>query len=217
MKMKENQRWSDFFASWSNKLTEARGDFWPDENKISMLQSALNRKLTTALAGNHMLPDDDFNEWIQIVNKVSQRLEMVDVRFGSWQNLSLPEAQKDGKFSRSNTNKHASEGKIMDSQDNNDNWRPQAGDLDDSGDTVMGGINAASVERRRAKWKTRAELEKLKQERRCFRCERQGCITSRCPLLPAKKPKNLRVNSVTLPEIDPSTYIIDEENHDSEN
>ncbi|KAI0996343.1 hypothetical protein K3495_g11837 [Podosphaera aphanis] len=94
----------------------------------------------------------------------------------------------------------------MDSQDNNHNWRPQAGDLDDSGDTVMGEINTASVERRRAKWKIRAEIEKLKQEGCCFRCKRQGCITSRCPLLPAKKPKNLRVNSVTLPEIDPSTF-----------
>ena len=40
MKMRENERWAEFFASWSNKLTEARGDFWPDQNKISMLQNA---------------------------------------------------------------------------------------------------------------------------------------------------------------------------------
>ncbi|KAI0991045.1 hypothetical protein K3495_g17142, partial [Podosphaera aphanis] len=39
LKMKENERWADFFASWSNKLTEARGDFWADENKISMLEN----------------------------------------------------------------------------------------------------------------------------------------------------------------------------------
>lgn len=71
MKMKENQRWPDFYASWSNKLTEARGDFWPDDNKISMLQSALNKKLVTALAGNHLLPDNDFHEWVQIVNKIA--------------------------------------------------------------------------------------------------------------------------------------------------
>lgn len=78
MKMKDSQRWSDFYASWSNKLTEARGDFWPDDNKISMLQNAINKRLTTALAGNHLLPDDDFHVWIRIVNKVAQRLESVD-------------------------------------------------------------------------------------------------------------------------------------------
>ena len=220
MKMKENQRWSDFLASWSNKLTEARGDFWPDDNKISMLQSALNKKLTIALAGNHMLPEDNFHDWVEIVNKIAQRLEMVDVRFGSWQNSSSPEAHKDGKSSRNNTNVHTFESRTEDSQENIYNRRPQAGDLDDSGDTVMGGINAANVansERRRAKWKTKADIERLKKEGRCFRCERQGCITSRCPLLPAKKPKNLRVNNVNLPEIDPSMYIIDEENRDSEN
>lgn len=220
MKMKENQRWSDFLASWSNKLTEARGDFWPDDNKISLLQSALNKKLTIALAGNHMLPEDDFNDWVEIVNKIAQRLEMVDIRFGNWQNLNSPEAHKDRKTLRNNTDVHTFESRTIDSQENIHNQRLQAGDLDDSGDTIMGGINAANIassERRRAKWKTRADIERLKKEGRCFRCERQGCITSRCPLLPAKKPKNLRVNVVTLPEIDPSLYIIDEENRDSEN
>ena len=55
MKMKDNQKWPDFIAAWSNKLTEARGDFWADENKISMLKSSINRKLAQTLAGNHLL------------------------------------------------------------------------------------------------------------------------------------------------------------------
>lgn len=41
IKKKNNQQWPEFFAAWSNKLTEARGDFWPDGNKISMLRSSL--------------------------------------------------------------------------------------------------------------------------------------------------------------------------------
>lgn len=53
-----------------------------------MLQSALNKKFVTALAGNYMLLDDDFYEWLKIVNKVAQRLEMVNTRFGEWQNNS---------------------------------------------------------------------------------------------------------------------------------
>lgn len=98
----------------------------------------------------------------------------------------------------------------------------QVGNLDDSGDTIMGGINSANIanmERRRAKWKTKAQLDKLRGEGRCFRCERQGCISRRCPLLPAIKPRNNgpRVNSTALPEIDPSVYSIDEEKPNSEN
>ncbi|KAI0994937.1 hypothetical protein K3495_g13244 [Podosphaera aphanis] len=44
--MQEGERWADFFASWSNKLTEARGDFWADENKISMPENAISKRLT---------------------------------------------------------------------------------------------------------------------------------------------------------------------------
>ncbi|KAI0991176.1 hypothetical protein K3495_g17011, partial [Podosphaera aphanis] len=41
----------------------------------------------------------------------------------------------------------------------------------------------------RAKWKTAEQIEKLRMERRCFRCERQGCKTDYCSLLPAINPK----------------------------
>ncbi|KAI0991675.1 hypothetical protein K3495_g16512, partial [Podosphaera aphanis] len=78
MKMGEGQRWPEFFAAWSNKLTEARGDFWDDANKISMLWNALNGDLIRALAGNTSLPHDDFNTWITLVNQVAQQLEMAD-------------------------------------------------------------------------------------------------------------------------------------------
>ena len=62
-------------------MTEALGDFWPDDNKISLLQNALNKKLTMELASNHMLPDDDFNEWVNIVNRVAQQFEIAESRF----------------------------------------------------------------------------------------------------------------------------------------
>ena len=62
-------------------MTEARRDFWPDDNKISLLQNALNKKLTIALASNHFLPDDDFNGWVNIVNRVAQQFETAESRF----------------------------------------------------------------------------------------------------------------------------------------
>ncbi|KAI0991894.1 hypothetical protein K3495_g16293, partial [Podosphaera aphanis] len=41
----------------------------------------------------------------------------------------------------------------------------------------------------RAKWKTREQIYRFQMECRCFRCERQGCNTRICPLLPAINPK----------------------------
>lgn len=41
----------------------------------------------------------------------------------------------------------------------------------------------------RAKWKTPEQIVKLQKDFRCYRCERQGCNTRICPLLPAINPK----------------------------
>ena len=66
----------------------------------------------------------------------------------------------------------------------------------------------------RAKWKTKAQLEKLREEGRCFRCERKGCITNKRPLLPARKSR-ININSLELPVIDPLVCVIDDEDKDS--
>lgn len=101
----------------------------------------------------------------------------------------------------------------------NDTTRPnfqveQTADLDASGDTIMGGINAANVRKKiraRAKWKTSSELERLREEKRCFRCERYGCASRKCPLLPARRPSanSFRVNSAEILEMDPAVYILE--------
>ncbi|KHJ33691.1 hypothetical protein EV44_g3471 [Erysiphe necator] len=96
----------------------------------------------------------------------------------------------------------------------------QPGDIDDSGDTYMGGVNAAGVsrgEQRRALWKSKAQIEKLRSEGKCYRCERQGCIIRKFPLLPAIRPKgrSTSVNKVAFPEISPLVYYLnDGENQD---
>ncbi|KAI0992888.1 hypothetical protein K3495_g15296, partial [Podosphaera aphanis] len=51
----------------------------------------------------------------------------------------------------------------------------------------------------RAKWKTAEQIEKLQMECRCFRCERQGCNTKSCPLLPAINPKFTKLRNNYLP------------------
>ena len=78
----------------------------------------------------------------------------------------------------------------------------------------MGGVNSANVIRgpngkpMRAKWKSREQIEKLKKERKCYRCERKGCSTKTCVFLPALKPvsNKIAVNSLNLGPIDPSVW-----------
>ncbi|KAI0996128.1 hypothetical protein K3495_g12053 [Podosphaera aphanis] len=48
----------------------------------------------------------------------------------------------------------------------------------------------------RAKWKTVEQIDKLRMECRCFRCERQGCSTTRCSLLPAINPKFKKISNI---------------------
>lgn len=183
-----------------------------------MLENALNNRLTQALAGNHLIPDDNFDEWVVIVNKVAQKVEMADQRCrwtagrnhsagpSRYSNSSFVEPPKAGYSLTSNQEQR-------ESLPVNEPRQPV--EMDESGDTIMGGINNAVIgnkERRRAKWKSRAEIDRLRQEGKCFRCERRGCNSRNCPLLPARKPKNFKinVNSLVLPEIDPSVYSIDE-------
>ena len=73
----------------------------------------------------------------------------------------------------------------------------------------MGGINLINVPRGpnkkpfRAKWKSPSQIEALRREGKSFRCERKGCSTKICKVLPAKKPKdqNPNINSIDLPKI----------------
>lgn len=73
MKMGNKQEWNSFFSSWANKLTEPHGDNWPDETKITMSRGALSYKLRAALASNHLLPSDNYYEWIRIVGQIAMQ------------------------------------------------------------------------------------------------------------------------------------------------
>ena len=84
-----------------------------------------------------------------------------------------------------------------------------AGEADSTGDTFMGGINLTNVARGpngkplREKWKTPAQIEELRSERKCYRYERKGCNTKICKVLSAQRPKQLgpAINITDLPDI----------------
>lgn len=97
------------------------------------------------------------------------------------------------------------------------------GTVDAAGDTVMGGVNMARVLRGangkplRAKWKDQDQIGKLRSEGKCFRCERKGCNTRICRLLPARKPekKKVEINVNEYCNLDPNLYEEDDGNESS--
>ena len=191
-----------------------------------MLRSSINRKLSQTLAGNHLLPDNDFSEWIRIVNKVAQQVEMSERYFQGQRS----QHRSDFKPNMDSAleippNKYREESHDYE-VDPSRGDKNRVGNLDGAGDTIMGGINTSGVakgERRRALWKNKAKIDKLRLEGKCFRCERRGCITRNCPLFSANRPKSnsTNVNMTELPDISPSLYRLDEvdsvNGEDSEN
>lgn len=214
LKMGSKQRWNSFFPLWANKLTEAQGDVWPDETKITMLKGTLNQTLRIALASNHLLPENDFDEWVRIVSRIAQQYDELT--------RSSSSLIDHGRFNQTNNRQlgmnvdKTVHNSLPQQWSRSDNERHFVGDLDSTGDTIMGGVNhvgAATGGKGRnlvSKWKSPEQIERLRKDRRCYRCERRGCNTRICPLGPAEKPKTNRdvyINVADLSGIDPSLYL----------
>lgn len=184
-----------------------------------MLRNALNETIRRALSGNHLLPRDDYAEWVGIVGQVSQQVEEfathgrrvaqrenLERGANNTRNFQQPISRDRGRYA----------GRIS-----------QGRPYDGQGDVIMGGVNTARLRQpsdneyglnqyaqqpappnRRSRWKTPDEIRQLRSENRCYRCGRKGCNTRVCRVLPAINPvgNNVRTNAVTLDPIDEGVY-----------
>ncbi|KAI0997088.1 hypothetical protein K3495_g11100 [Podosphaera aphanis] len=194
MKMGENQRWSTFYLNWASKLMEAEGDVWSDRSKTTLPKNGLNEGLRQAVTENHLLPRDNFSVWVRIVGRVALQVEEAANR-----------SQRNGRRTTENRNTGVRFGDFGGITD--DTLAPISQPrhaVDGSGDVLMGGVNMALVRKNdlprgnndlddgqraqgvigRSRWKTQ-QIERLKRDKRCYGCERKGCNTRICPLLPA--------------------------------
>lgn len=222
MKMGQKQKWNQFYSQWANKLTEASGDVWPDDVKVSLLRTALNTTLKVALASNHLVPENNFREFVRIVSKIAQQHEEITRTVSSFQRIGQlkPESDKtNSEFLRNNNERDNS----LKEWGMSGKEKGYVGEIDSSGDTYMGGVHSTKVvlgpngKPLRSKWKTSEQIDKLRREGKCFRCERKGCSTNKCRLLPAKRPKSIvpSVNVADFSEVDPSVYEEDENNSEN--
>ena len=105
-----------------------------------MLRNSLNDRLITTLAGNHLLPEDNFNEWVRIVGHVAQQLEVVDGR-----NRRLKQYSQLNSVLSNDSDKSRSRNSDVTRTQNFDEFTRsgtefgRAGQLDSSGDMFMGG------------------------------------------------------------------------------
>ena len=108
------------------------GDAWPDEVKISLLRGTLNQTLRIALANNHLIPDDEFSEFVRIVSKFSQQFEEIVKAPHEGQHFRLASAKQ--------TSTNSTHDTVYDREERN-----SVGNLDGAGDTIMSGVNMANV------------------------------------------------------------------------
>lgn len=203
MRMGVRQSWPSFFAEWAHKLSDAHCDEWADKYKIIVLRNALNYGLSKAIAGNRLLPSDDYKEWVRIVGQIYQQVEMARNRH------ILPTLRRKISPIGSSQSKgeEAGLGKSSASEDN-DIWIEK---LDSSTNKSRGNIIKSDDEtdttnfQRRAEWKSPSQIRRLREEGLCFRCERRGCSSRTCFLGPAMRPgerSGLSAWETNLPAID---------------
>lgn len=115
-----------------------------------MLQVALSDQLIITMAGNHLKPNDDFYEFIRIDSQVIQQLEMTKARIGNYQNL-LHQQHKTEWFSSTsgsydlNFKIESQVGQSFNHKSVFDKNPILVRQLDSSGDTIMGDINATGL------------------------------------------------------------------------
>ncbi|KAI0991739.1 hypothetical protein K3495_g16448 [Podosphaera aphanis] len=172
-----------------------------------MLRNALNDPIRRALSGNHLLPRDNYGEWVRIVGQVAHQVEDMASRnrrnpriVGVEGNLAVRPLGGNGGAGFN---------------------RPQGGHRDHEGDVRMGGVNGAGALRNgveedqpepsgRSQWKSPAQIARLRRERRCYRCERKGCNTRVCPMQPAENVRQVNVSGPAVAESNDRTNVVRE-------
>lgn len=178
MRMGSNQYFCDFFQDFQVKLAQCGGTNWPDSSKIMKLNSSINESLSDHLVSKD-LPDDDFETWVSMVKRVAGRLEnRPSYRpTGCTGKKTWYLSHKQSKYHSSTTDRYL-----------------HAPDLDDEGDTKMGGVNAIEAlklalnslnsrnitNKPRAKWRSPEEFKSLCSEGRCVRCREKGHLSRAC-------------------------------------
>jgi hypothetical protein len=190
-----NRPFGDLLGEINTLLMEAGGHGWDSAVKCGYLDAAISFDMRTALVG--VKKEVVFENYCQQLGVIADQLEEL-ARFaakGKGRNRSImpPSYSVANKNSftpqlQANTRTYrASPAPTTVNSDNMD-WQP----------TV-----ASATSPRRAKLVSKQEMEKRKQQNRCFRCGGSGHRINQCPYLPPKSPAQSPAHVATTHSYEP--------------
>ncbi len=178
IKQGATQPFHQFLPRYELLMANAGGLTWPVPVRISYLEGALNSCLQVALANQLNLPQD-YHSYVQQLQTLSTQIERVAATRSAMDNpaagVTQAETEEMDWESTTQSNTQRAPTKRRTSPPKSPKYRPSE-------------TENHMLQGKRAKWVTREELAKRREEGRCYRCGRTGCRVEVCPLKPAKRP-----------------------------
>lgn len=170
MKQRNEESFATFLPRFEKELADSGGAEWTDSVRINYLEGALNHKLRDRLISISELPTD-YSDYVRTLQMIGSRLDSLEL--SNRQNARRRTG--DQSFNRP---------KASTTTDTNDemDWEPT------KVNRTAQSNNDDHLRGKTAKWVDQTELDKRKNEGRCYRCGRLNCRIPICPLKPAQRP-----------------------------
>lgn len=168
------ESFASFLPKFEKELADSGGAHWSSDVQINFLRGSLNSDLEELLLAQTSLPKD-YRGFVEVVQQLGTNLD--NKRFRGRKKGTTPNVRNlSSEQTGSGRNKAQTNPDTMD-------WEPTK---------ISKAIQRQNKDLvgKRAKWVTREEREKRREEGRCLRCGRTSCKILDCPLLPARPPSS---------------------------
>jgi hypothetical protein len=174
LRQRSNESFAAFLPKFEKELADGGGGDWTDAVRINYLEGALNDTIRDRLISVTALPTG-YAEFVQALQTIGSRLDSL--------NIAKRLARSSTSQRRSTSPDPTPRAKAVTTAAVEDpmDWEPtHAKKAKVSKDQHLKG--------KKAKWVDQAEMDKRREEGRCFRCGRSECRLERCPLKAARRP-----------------------------
>ena len=189
----ENKSFTEYFVEFRKLLLEAGGDQWPDEVKKRYLEAGLNKELQRNMIGRTR-PGQPFESYYEELKLVSDQVEAFRLRNrSSLPAYGQPANQRGLHQSRQPRTEEASQQSSPAAQPGN----PDRMDWEPSG--------------KRAKWVSKDEISRRRQQGLCIRCGASGHIQRNCPHDPPRRPETQSTKRVAKGKLEAPALLEEDE------
>ncbi|KAK4233026.1 hypothetical protein C8A03DRAFT_19813 [Achaetomium macrosporum] len=174
LKQRDKESFAAFLPKFEKELADSGGSTWPDDVKIDHLERSLNDGLAELLYNQRGMPTD-YLGFVRALQDLGANLDRR--RYQASRSQQTRASSPDERPIKQPKDRHAT-GPTEDVMD----WEPIK---------INRAIQRQNQELagKRAKWAEEEEVQRRRKEGLCTRCGRKGCWSTKCPLLPPKRPK----------------------------